>query len=157
MKDLDSTRIALFGDARKQAWLPFALMWLAVGIVAALAGIFAVGHLGLVADTMIVSLCLVPLVILLIPIFIGVVLGIWVLRSADKQTIEKTVALERAAANAKTQVQAQSRAVGQQVVSAAAAVERLEPIWRTFDQDTETKGQDDAAQPAGPQPDKPQQ
>lgn len=146
MNETDSDRMVAFAQARRKAWQPFVLVGLLVALIALSAALLAVEHIAVVANTLLVVLCLIPIMLLMLPLVVGVIVGIWGLSRADRAAAHRLIKAERAASDVRARVQSGSKAVGSRFVNIAAAIERLEPLWRVFETEERAKGRSDAAQ-----------
>lgn len=146
MNENDSDRMVTLAYARRKAWQPFVLIGLLVALIALLTALLAVEHVAVVANTLLVVLCLIPIMLLMLPLLVGVIVGIWGLSRADRAAVERLIKAEQAASDVRLRVQSGSKAVGSRFVYFAAAIERLEPLWRVFETEEWAKGRSDAAQ-----------
>lgn len=146
MDEFESAKIHALAQARRRVWWPFAAMALLVAAVTAAVALLTVGNISVVTNTLFVTLCLLPTLLIMLLLVVGVFVGIWGLSRADKLTVQRLIKLERSAAEARGRVQTKSISVGNRFIGFAAVIERLEPLWSVFDPEDGVKGRSDAAQ-----------
>lgn len=141
---LDAARRELLARQRRRAWLPFlgGLFLFAAVMTAVIAA--AGPHIGVLADLIAISFCLIPLVVVSFLAMISVVAVIWGIGRLDVAAVRQTARAENAAADLAERTRDIARSSGARVIGISAAVERFAPLWRIFDRE-DKKGDDDGA------------
>lgn len=149
MNTPDSATIQRQAAARRAAWQPFGIAVLVVAVLAAATLLLASGNIGVVTNTFVVVLCLLPLLVIALALVMAVALGIWAAGKADKAAVRALIKAEAATQTAKVKAQEGSVSIGKRFIGVASAVERLAPLWDIFDI-KKKRGRGDDAQPEPP-------
>ncbi|MBK9121931.1 MAG: hypothetical protein IPM16_02250 [Chloroflexi bacterium] len=143
----DAARLRVLSGQRRRVWLLF-LAGFAVFATVLTAVVAAAGpHIGVLANLVAITVCLVPLLLVSFAVMIGTAAAIWGVGRLDAAAVRQTARAENAAADLAERTRDVARAGGSRLIGLSAAVERLAPLWNIFDSE-ETKGDGDGAKRA---------
>lgn len=142
-----AARLRVLSGQRRRVWLlflaGFALFAAVMAAIVAAAG----PHIGVLANLVAITVCLIPLLLVSFVFMIGTAAAIWGIGRLDSAAVRQTARAENAAADLADRTRDVARSGGSRLIGLSAAVERLAPLWNIFDSD-ETKGDGDGAKRA---------